>query len=334
MATNASYIYIYSNDGSERLSSYSTSVTTHTVTESGIAENGSEKWAYAGTNTFLGFATSPNATEPTYAIGSSITVEINGGSTTLYIVEATTSGVTIEYNGSVVATIPNGNTATLPVADKKMKSDIVITVPEAEGEVIPEYTEAEDFTVFVESEDEGELTIGYSVSQDVKLPNGVHRLGVIAYEDSPLPTEVSTEAEMTALLTSGEVGGVYKYTGATGTYENGALYVLEEEEETEDELAGTWVFNSSPNISASQSWEVLFTYGDFVDINYGIATKYTSSTQLIRYSDEYGDMQTAYNSTSGWVTDSLKTIHITSKLSEVTNGDTLLTWLKANATKQ
>ena len=45
--------------------------------------------------------------------------------------------------------------------------------------------------------------------------------------DSPLPTEVSTEAEMTALLTSGEVGGVYKYTGTTGTYENGALYVLE-----------------------------------------------------------------------------------------------------------
>lgn len=47
--------------------------------------------------------------------------------------------------------------------------------------------------------------------------------------DSPLPTEVSTEAEMTALLESGEVGGVYKYTGTTGTYENGALYVLEEE---------------------------------------------------------------------------------------------------------
>lgn len=47
--------------------------------------------------------------------------------------------------------------------------------------------------------------------------------------DSSLPIEVSTEAEMTALLTSGEVGGVYKYTGTTGTYENGALYVLEEE---------------------------------------------------------------------------------------------------------
>lgn len=36
----------------------------------------------------------------------------------------------IKYNGSIVATIPNGNTATFPIKDKKMKSNIVITVPE------------------------------------------------------------------------------------------------------------------------------------------------------------------------------------------------------------
>lgn len=91
-----------------------------------------------------------------------------------------TSGVTVEYNGAVVATIPSGNKATIPIANKKMKTDIVITVPEAESGT-----------------------------------------------DSAIPIAVSTEAEMTALLTSGEVGGVYKYTGTTGTYENGALYVLE-----------------------------------------------------------------------------------------------------------
>lgn len=89
----------------------------------------------------------------------------------------------VEYDGAVVATIPSGNKATIPIKDLKMKSDIVITVPKAESGT-----------------------------------------------DSAIPIEVSTEAEMTALLTSGEVGGVYKYTGTTGTYENGALYVLEEEE--------------------------------------------------------------------------------------------------------
>lgn len=45
--------------------------------------------------------------------------------------------------------------------------------------------------------------------------------------DSPLPIEVASEIAMNALLSSGTVGGVYKYTGTTGTYENGALYVLE-----------------------------------------------------------------------------------------------------------
>lgn len=47
--------------------------------------------------------------------------------------------------------------------------------------------------------------------------------------DSPLPIEVSTEEEMSALLTNGEVGSVYKYTGTTGTYENNALYEITEE---------------------------------------------------------------------------------------------------------
>lgn len=86
--------------------------------------------------------------------------------------------VTIKYNGSNVATVEGGNTATLPVENKKMVTDIIVTAPEL--------------------------------------------------EDTALPIEISTEAEMTALLTSGVVGGVYKYVGeTTDTYESGALYLLE-----------------------------------------------------------------------------------------------------------
>lgn len=48
--------------------------------------------------------------------------------------------------------------------------------------------------------------------------------------DSPLPIEVFTEAEMTALLETSEVGSIYKYAGeTTDTYENGALYIVSEE---------------------------------------------------------------------------------------------------------
>lgn len=43
----------------------------------------------------------------------------------------------------------------------------------------------------------------------------------------PRPIEVSTEANMTALLATAEIGSIYKYVGTAGTYENGALYIVE-----------------------------------------------------------------------------------------------------------
>lgn len=45
----------------------------------------------------------------------------------------------------------------------------------------------------------------------------------------PIPKEISTEAEMTALLSTEAVGSVYKYIGTTGVYENGTLYIIEED---------------------------------------------------------------------------------------------------------
>lgn len=46
--------------------------------------------------------------------------------------------------------------------------------------------------------------------------------------DSPLPIEIATADEMTALLETAEVGSVYKYMGeTTDAYENGALYIVE-----------------------------------------------------------------------------------------------------------
>lgn len=204
--------------------------------------------------------------------------------------EPTTSVVTVEYDGLVVATIPSGNKATIPIANKKMKTDIVITVPSGSGGG---------------SSGGGESGGGGTV------------------KDSALPIEVSTEAEMTALLTSGEVGGVYKYTGTTGTYENGALYVLEEEE-VEDELAGTWVLNNTVGLLNTISVNFESNGQDFVSID--------ANSEFITYGTS--DNVVYAMAEGSWVNQAYKTITITSKLSEVTNGDTLLTWLKANATKQ
>ena len=80
--------------------------------------------------------------------------------------------------------------------------------------------------------------------------------------DSPLPIKVSTEAEMTALLTSGEVGGVYKYTGTTGTYENGALYVLEQ-------TTGTFtIVYGGDGSEHTYSFDIGMTFTEFVASDY------------------------------------------------------------------
>lgn len=46
--------------------------------------------------------------------------------------------------------------------------------------------------------------------------------------DSGLLIEISTEAEMTALLETAPIGAVYKYVGeSTDAYENGGIYIVE-----------------------------------------------------------------------------------------------------------
>lgn len=46
---------------------------------------------------------------------------------------------------------------------------------------------------------------------------------------SSLPIEISTEAEMNALLETAPIGAVYKYVGeTTSTYASGGLYLVEE----------------------------------------------------------------------------------------------------------
>lgn len=179
----------------------------------------------------------------------------NTASGELGVVYSSTEKVSFEAapSGEVIDTFVDTN-----FVPRNIKKDVEIfgVVGEYEGEgggeVIPEFTEVEGFDVFLDEADEGTITVAYSTPQDVKLsaPSGsasAVRLASVDDENfipsniksgvsifgltgtNSTPAEVSTEAEMTALLTSGEVGGVYKYTGTTGTYENGALYVLEEE---------------------------------------------------------------------------------------------------------
>lgn len=104
-------------------------------------------------------------------------------------------------------------------------------------------------------------------------------------------------------------------------------------EESEDELAGTWVFDDYPSFTvAGLSYSVDFTSNRNT---YNVLRHDEDSGGLGMVALYYGSTE-VFNPDMGgeWINEAYKTINITSKLSEVTNGSTLLTWLKANATKQ
>lgn len=73
-------------------------------------------------------------------------------------------------------------------------------------------------------------TKGEVMEDDIRVDVSETTVYIPVNEDSSLPIEVSTEAEMTALLETAEVGSIYKYTGeTTDKYENGTKYELCEE---------------------------------------------------------------------------------------------------------
>lgn len=106
--------------------------------------------------------------------------------------------------------------------------------------------------------------------------------------------------------------------------------------EAEDELAGTWVFND--NIIATAN---LIKYAvNFLSNNESFIAirtpKDETSLAYFRTDEDFEPvaMVSELMGQTNWTNTAYKTITITSKLSEVTNGEQLLAWLQANATKQ
>lgn len=99
---------------------------------------------------------------------------------------------------------------------------------------------------------------------------------------------------------------------------------------TEDALAGTWVFNQNPDVSGSGTIAVSIKFtSNQLNFTNMLIIKGSMPSGAI----QYGEYE-VYNLMIGWDNEAYKTITITSKLSEVSNGDALLAWLQANATKQ
>lgn len=116
------------------------------------------------------------------------------------------------------------------------------------------------------------------------------------------------------------------YMGATEVTKAymGETLVYEKSSSEQDELAGTWVFNNTIDASGNLWFDLYFTCDG----------KQCTSIMTDEGWLNYGGIDSPVYTGSSWAKDAYRTITITSKLSEVTNGDMLLAWLRTNAVKQ
>lgn len=168
------------------------------------------------------------------------------------------------------------------------------------------------------------------------IPNGSATATAVYFKGTdPVLSGTSLTSATVALSTFGLSEGTHSITAIA----KAGGYIDSAESEAvsfvEDELAGTWVFKETFNIpdGTAVDYDVDFVCNGVncseLQFNYGTRMYYmgywsgsTQTAKRVVYDSQWTDY------------DTYKTINITSKLSEVTNGSTILTWLKANATKQ
>ena len=102
---------------------------------------------------------------------------------------------------------------------------------------------------------------------------------------------------------------------------------------TEDPLTGTWVFNNILTISDDFSYDLQFESSN-TTFNVIFGEGFSPSPFAAIPTLYYGSKIVYTDNTHKWSNEAYRTITITSKLSEVTGGETLLALLQANATKQ
>ena len=138
----------------------------------------------------------------------------------------------VEINGATLIDISNDTVAANILAEgytahDKTGNTITGTLTQQSGKTV---TPGTSDVVAVES---GKYTTGtVYIKGDSNLTadnikSGTSIFGVTgSYVDST-PIEISTDAGMEAVLTSDNVGKVYKFTGTSDTYTNGDLYIVE-----------------------------------------------------------------------------------------------------------
>jgi len=228
--------------------------------------------------------------------------------TTKYTITVTTSGVTVELK-----------------EDSEDEDDDETTVTQLAA---PTIAISEDTLTITDNAANGDKT------EQFEIYVGTEKKTTIA-------KETTTTLDLTTLnLAAGTYSITVKSigTGVTASDASSAVEYIVQAAEQEDALAGTWVFNDTLSWEGYPGISALGDIGSKIMMNFTVDTgletvNYTSIGLSYSFAgvDLIYDSYLAYTDV-GWK--SGQTITITSKLSEVNEGNDLLTWLQSNATKQ
>jgi len=83
------------------------------------------------------------------------------------------------------------------------------------------------------------------------------------YTHGQIPIEISTDAGMNAVLISANLGKCYKFTGTTGTYTNGDLYIVQGTAST-----SSFTVTDMSGTTTTYQFESGMTWGQWCDSAY------------------------------------------------------------------
>ena len=221
---------------------------------------------------------------------------------------------------TITATLTNCTGASANATKIQENGDLTLTFTANSGYELPTGVSVTNVTSYNWNKSTGVLAIS--------KPTGDVTIEIVAVSALPQLSTPTNVAVTDTTLTFDEVANATSYEVFVDNVSIGTV-----EGAVTDELAGTWVFNERLNTTALASTYVNFTSNGKTcsSIYREYTTKPFTSDVMFYYFD--GSDKGVYDAYT-WTNDAYKTITITSKLSEVTNGDALLAWLQANATKQ
>ncbi|MDY5645515.1 MAG: hypothetical protein SPF22_00690 [Candidatus Onthovivens sp.] len=224
---------------------------------------------------------------------------------------------------TITTTLTNCTGASANATKIQENGDLTLTFTANSGYELPTGVSVTNVTSYNWNKATGVLAIS--------KPTGDVAIEIVAVSALPQLTTPTNVAVTDTTLTFDEVANATSYEVFVDNVSIGTV----EQAVTEDELAGTWVFNDYVNIDTNFSYTLSFISNNIEFSRIVGQNLEGPSFKMISlfYAENAGLLTNVFNNES-WASIAYKTIIITSKLSEVTNGSELLAWLQANGVKQ